>query len=86
MQRTIRRIGSALAASLFVFAVACADTETDMGTEDNTIMPAEDQTGGVGDMGTGTGTTAPGSDMGVADTSLTGTATGGTATGGTTAP
>ena len=78
----IRRIGTAVAASLFVFAVACADTETDAGTEDNTILPAEDQTGGAGDMGTGTGTTAPGSDMGVADTSLTGSASGGAGTGG----
>ena len=73
MERITRRIGTALVASMFVFAVACADTESgDTGTEDNSILPAEDQTGGAGDLGTGTGTTAPGSDMGVADTSLTG--------------
>ncbi|HEX6589006.1 MAG TPA: hypothetical protein VF039_08285 [Longimicrobiales bacterium] len=86
MKGITKRIGSALLASALVFAVACADAETDeTGTGDNTILPAEDQTGGAGDMGTGTGTTAPGSNTGVNDTSLTGgTATGETAVGTTT--
>ena len=64
MERITRRIATALAASMLVFAVACADTETDdTGTGDNTILPAEDETGGAGDLGTGTGTTAPGSEQ-----------------------
>ena len=64
MERMTRRIGAATVASLFVLAVACADTETDdTGTGDNTILPAEDATGGAGDLGTGTGTTAPGSEQ-----------------------
>ena len=64
MQGITRRIATAGLASLFVLAVACADTETDdTGTGDNSILPAEDQTGGAGDLGTGTGTTAPGSDQ-----------------------
>lgn len=66
MHSMIRQIRAALVASLFVFAVACADTETgaenEAGAEDNSIMPSgEDPTGGAGDFGTGTGTTAPGS-------------------------
>jgi len=64
MQGITRRIATAGLASLFVLAVACAATETDdTGTGDSSILPAEDQTGGAGDLGTGTGTTAPGSDQ-----------------------
>lgn len=72
-----RRVGTTLVASLFVFALACADAEDGAGTnEENTILPSEDPTGGAGDLGTGTGTTAPGSGVGVGDTSSADSAAG----------
>jgi hypothetical protein len=63
IERRVRRL---LALSLVAFVAACtgdADTGADdEGSGENTILPAEDQTGGVGDMGTGTGTTGPGTE------------------------
>lgn len=65
MLKNMPRARIVLAASLLLFAAACADAGTDddaAGTGDNTILPSEDPTGGVGDMGTGTGTTGPGTE------------------------
>lgn len=66
MRMSTKGIRFALAASLIAFVVACADTETDAADAagENTILP-ENPTGGAGDLGTGTGTTAPGSDEAV---------------------
>ena len=67
MRKVTKHVRLAAAAALLTFAAACggdADTDQDLeGSGDNTIMPAGDQTGGAGDMGTGTGTAAPGTDM-----------------------